>query len=165
MRICDTAKAAARARLRTTRKTAPNLVVEAKLTADAILPVQMSARVQAELAILPQTERVICIGASTGGTEALRVILEALPASAPGIIIVQHMPEKFTAAFARRMDASCANRGEGGRDRRSGAAGPRAMPKEAIERGAACTVLPLGKIAHEIMSPTVRVTARTGAAR
>jgi two-component system chemotaxis response regulator CheB len=53
------------------------------------------------------TETVICIGASTGGTESLRVVLEALPAASPGIIIVQHMPEKFTEAFARRLDGLC----------------------------------------------------------
>jgi len=54
------------------------------------------------------TETVICIGASTGGTESLRVVLEALPAASPGIVIVQHMPEKFTEAFARRLDGICA---------------------------------------------------------
>lgn len=53
------------------------------------------------------TSRVVAIGASTGGTEALREILEALPANAPGIVIVQHMPEVFTAAFARRLDQTC----------------------------------------------------------
>ncbi len=50
------------------------------------------------------TESVVCIGASTGGTESLRVVLEALPADCPGIVVVQHMPEKFTAALARRLD-------------------------------------------------------------
>jgi two-component system chemotaxis response regulator CheB len=50
---------------------------------------------------------VIAIGASTGGTEALREILEALPADAPGIVIVQHMPEVFTRAFAERLNRSC----------------------------------------------------------
>jgi len=53
------------------------------------------------------TEIVICVGASTGGTEALRVLLEALPGNAPGMVIVQHMPEKFTAAFARRLNGLC----------------------------------------------------------
>jgi len=50
---------------------------------------------------------VVCIGASTGGTEALREVLEALPANAPGIVVVQHMPESFTGAFARRLDGLC----------------------------------------------------------
>jgi two-component system chemotaxis response regulator CheB len=48
------------------------------------------------------------MGASTGGTEALRVVLEAMPADAPGMVIVQHMPQGFTKAFASRLDATCA---------------------------------------------------------
>lgn len=54
------------------------------------------------------TEKVVVIGASTGGTEALRVLLEGLPADSPGVVIVQHMPELFTRAFANRLDGSCA---------------------------------------------------------
>lgn len=54
------------------------------------------------------TERVVVIGASTGGTEAVRLILESLPAEAPGVVIVQHMPENFTRAFAARLDGTCA---------------------------------------------------------
>jgi two-component system chemotaxis response regulator CheB len=50
---------------------------------------------------------VVVIGASTGGTEALRTLLEALPADCPGIVIVQHMPELFTRAFANRLDGLC----------------------------------------------------------
>jgi len=72
-----------------------------KLTADAMLP-PPAARPMVET-----TEKVVCIGASTGGTESLREVLVALPANAPGILIVQHMPEKFTAAFARRLDGLC----------------------------------------------------------
>lgn len=55
-----------------------------------------------------QTEnRIIAIGASTGGTEAVRFILEALPADSPAILVVQHMPEHFTLAYARRLATSC----------------------------------------------------------
>jgi two-component system, chemotaxis family, protein-glutamate methylesterase/glutaminase len=54
------------------------------------------------------TEAIVCIGASTGGTEALRAVLEDLPPDSPGIVIVQHMPEKFTASFAKRLDSLCA---------------------------------------------------------
>ena len=50
---------------------------------------------------------VVAIGASTGGTEALRSILTAMPEDAPGMVIVQHMPERFTAAFAQRLDQLC----------------------------------------------------------
>jgi two-component system chemotaxis response regulator CheB len=53
------------------------------------------------------TDTVIAIGASTGGTEALREILEAMPPDAPGIVIVQHMPEVFTRAFADRLNKNC----------------------------------------------------------
>ena len=51
--------------------------------------------------------RVIAIGASTGGTEALRIILERMPKETPGILIVQHMPEYFTLSFANRLDSLC----------------------------------------------------------
>lgn len=53
------------------------------------------------------TDKVVAIGASTGGTEALRGLLEAMPPGAPGIVIVQHMPEGFTAAFAQRLNDIC----------------------------------------------------------
>jgi two-component system chemotaxis response regulator CheB len=53
-------------------------------------------------------ERIVAMGASTGGTEALANILGALPLDSPGIVIVQHMPEQFTAAFAKWLDTNCA---------------------------------------------------------
>jgi two-component system chemotaxis response regulator CheB len=109
MRICDAAKAAAHAKFRGTKKAPPPPVnAEAKLTADAIIPPLSEARAAALRARLPQTDPIICIGASTGGTEALRDVLEKLPTSTPPIVIVQHMPEKFTAAFARRLNTLCA---------------------------------------------------------
>jgi two-component system chemotaxis response regulator CheB len=55
----------------------------------------------------PQAGAIIAIGASIGGTEALAEMLTALPADAPGIVIVQHMPEFFTSAFAKRLDTLC----------------------------------------------------------
>lgn len=96
--LCDAVKAAAQARLGRMR---PHKI-EAKLTADAMLP-PPSGRAMAKT-----TETIIAIGASTGGTEALRVVLEAMPADCPPIVVVQHMPENFTAAFARRLDGLCA---------------------------------------------------------
>jgi two-component system chemotaxis response regulator CheB len=63
---------------------------------------------QTPLKALAQTSyKVIAIGASTGGTEALKTVLTKLPANAPGIVIVQHMPANFTAAFADRLDSLC----------------------------------------------------------
>jgi two-component system chemotaxis response regulator CheB len=53
------------------------------------------------------TERVVALGTSTGGTQALEEVLTALPRVCPGMVIVQHMPEKFTAAFAARLDGLC----------------------------------------------------------
>ncbi|MCO6179140.1 MULTISPECIES: chemotaxis response regulator protein-glutamate methylesterase [Ciceribacter] len=103
MRICDVARAAAHSRIGNRRRPAPPVKAEAKLSADAILPAMAPVRANGVL-----TDRIICIGASTGGTEALRQLLGELPADSPGIVIVQHMPEKFTAAFARRLDSLCA---------------------------------------------------------
>ncbi|HXF76175.1 MAG TPA: CheB methylesterase domain-containing protein, partial [Methylomirabilota bacterium] len=54
------------------------------------------------------TEKIVAVGASTGGTEALKLILEALPCDVPGMVLVQHMPEGFTAAFAQRLNQTCA---------------------------------------------------------
>lgn len=96
--LCSVVKAAAGARLKPLR---PSQTVEPKLTADAILPKAIHAMAET-------TEKVVIIGASTGGTEALKVLLESLPADCPGIVIVQHMPELFTRAFAARLDGLCA---------------------------------------------------------
>jgi two-component system, chemotaxis family, protein-glutamate methylesterase/glutaminase len=82
------------------RSSAPT-TVEAKNTADVILA-PASGR-----AMTQTTERVIAIGTSTGGTQALEEVLTALPGVTPGIAIVQHMPEKFTAAFAERLNNIC----------------------------------------------------------
>jgi two-component system chemotaxis response regulator CheB len=68
-----------------------------KLSADAIL--------SAGHAMAQTTERIVAIGTSTGGTQALEVVLTALPRVCPGIVIVQHMPEKFTGAFAERLNS------------------------------------------------------------
>jgi two-component system chemotaxis response regulator CheB len=101
VRICDAVRAASLARLKPRRF--PHADIPPKLTADAVLA---KARQRAD-AMLRTTEKVVAIGASTGGTEALRVLLEALPPDAPGIVIVQHMPENFTRAFAQRLDTIC----------------------------------------------------------
>jgi len=102
IRICDAVKAAASSRLPRHPSPEGHSLVEPKLTADAILlpPPQAAA-------VLGPSERVVAVGASTGGAEAVRTLLEKLPANAPGMVIVQHMPEQFTAAFARRLDELC----------------------------------------------------------
>jgi two-component system chemotaxis response regulator CheB len=58
-------------------------------------------------ALLKSTHKVLAVGASTGGTEALRELLTALPSDSPGVVVVQHMPEKFTRSFAQRLDGLC----------------------------------------------------------
>jgi two-component system chemotaxis response regulator CheB len=100
VRICDAVKAAGAARLRPAAVRASR--IEPKLTADAVMP---EAR---PTAMVQTTERVVALGASTGGTEALRVVLEMLPGDAPGMVVVQHMPERFTGTFAQRLDGLCA---------------------------------------------------------
>lgn len=101
--ICETIKGAAASRHGRRRFPAPTTMKEVspKYTADVIIDKPNSK------AMIRTTEKVVVVGASTGGTEALRVFLEMMPEDAPGIVIVQHMPEKFTAAFARRLDTLC----------------------------------------------------------
>ncbi len=98
MQIRDALKAASVAKLKVYRPIKP---IEPKLTADAVL-----AKSRAR-AMIKTSERVVLVGASTGGTEALRFFLEAMPLDAPGIVIVQHMPEHFTRSFAKRLDGLC----------------------------------------------------------
>ena len=103
--LVATVRAAARANVRrlagTSRAETTPASVPAKNTADVILPPAGTR------AMTQTTERVVAIGTSTGGTQALEEVLTALPRVCPGIVIVQHMPEKFTAAFAARLDSLC----------------------------------------------------------
>lgn len=98
VRICDAVKAASMSKLKRLEKPRQ---IEPKLSADAVLAKPKNQ------AMIQTTEKVVVIGASTGGTEAIRYLLEDFPPDAPGIVIVQHMPEHFTAAFARRLDGLC----------------------------------------------------------
>lgn len=86
-------KAAARARLAAVPDPRP-----------AVMPVPKS---QAPLAMACTTDQVVSLGTSTGGTQALETVLTRLPVDCPGIVVVQHMPEKFTAAFAQRLNRLC----------------------------------------------------------
>ncbi len=96
-RIVHVVRAAAEAKVRPRTR----VPVVRKLAADVVVP-QRRDRI-----IRETTHKVVVVGASTGGTEALRELLEAMPPDAPGIAIVQHMPEVFTAQFARRLDETC----------------------------------------------------------
>jgi two-component system chemotaxis response regulator CheB len=98
IRICDAIKAANLAR---PRHIAQMQKIPPKLSADAVIAKPLPT------AMIQTTEKVIVIGASTGGTEAIRLFLEELPQDASGIVIVQHMPEHFTASFARHLNEIC----------------------------------------------------------
>ena len=99
--LVSAVKAAALAnvsRLRPAVRPEPQLAIVPKFTADAILAPSGAKAMQ------QTTERIIAVGTSTGGPQALEQVLTRLPRVSPGIAIVQHMPEKFTAAFADRLN-------------------------------------------------------------
>jgi two-component system chemotaxis response regulator CheB len=68
---------------------------------------QETEKAPASKALSSTTNKIIAIGASTGGTSALKTVLMQMPPNAPGMIVVQHMPAKFTASFAERLDSIC----------------------------------------------------------
>jgi len=96
--ICDAVKAAAGV---TVKKVTVRTDIQPKLTADAVLPASSNH------SMIKTTEKIILVGASTGGTEALSVFLQGFPPDSPGIVVVQHMPENFTLSFANRLDSLC----------------------------------------------------------
>ena len=98
--ITDKIRAAAQSHVRTRKPAIPTMVVQEKLSADAILPSSAPGR-------FASTEKLIIIGASTGGTEAIKEVLTRLPADVPGILVTQHMPENFTKSFADRLNSLC----------------------------------------------------------
>lgn len=101
VRICDALRAASQTGGRRSAFGTMALSRDGKRSVDEVLPVPDPSQP------IPSTEPIVVIGASTGGAEALRNILVALPADAPAVAIVQHMPPGFTAAFARRLDSLC----------------------------------------------------------
>jgi len=100
VRILDSVKAASKARVSRIPPPGVSRLYE-KLTADAVLAYPEGR------AMSRTTEKVVVLGASTGGTEAISRFLMDLPRDAPGMVIVQHMPEKFTTMFAQRLDSIC----------------------------------------------------------
>jgi len=103
--ILSAIKAAARTNLGALRRlTSPRMpsAIPAKVSADAILPGSHSGA-----RMYGTTDKLVAIGTSTGGTQALEAVLTRLPAVCTGIVIVQHMPEKFTAMFAARLNGLC----------------------------------------------------------
>ncbi len=98
--ICDSVKAAARSTVKKFKKKEP-LIVHPKLSADAVIP---EAK---KYSMINTSDKIIAVGASTGGTEAIKDFLQVLQLDTPGIIIVQHMPEIFTKSFADRLNEIC----------------------------------------------------------
>ncbi len=94
--IIEKIRTAAQAKV---RKVASSAQVSERLSADAILP-SVSGK-------FSSTEKLIIIGASTGGTEAIKEVLTHFPADVPGILVTQHMPETFTKSFADRLNSLC----------------------------------------------------------
>jgi two-component system chemotaxis response regulator CheB len=96
--LVDAIRSAAASNVRRLQRPA---AVAPKLTADAILAAP------AARALKRTSNRFVAIGISTGGTQALEYVLSALPVASPGLVIVQHMPERFTRSFAERLDRVC----------------------------------------------------------
>jgi two-component system chemotaxis response regulator CheB len=101
IQIVDAVKAASMSKLtrRNQSSSAVPLSVPKKNTANAIIPDNYPKTFS------PRTEKIIAVGASTGGTEAIKTFLEGLPVNTPGVVIVQHMPEVFTKAYATRLNS------------------------------------------------------------
>jgi two-component system chemotaxis response regulator CheB len=96
--LVDALRAAAQATVRRRLAAAP---------AQAPRPAEPKSEPRTLTRRLAVADTIVALGASTGGTEALGVVLSSLPPDAPGIVVVQHMPEGFTAAFASRLDSTC----------------------------------------------------------
>jgi len=99
IKILDAVKAASLSRIK--RKREVEIIVQPKFSADIVLKKAVGKKMY-------DTEKVVVIGASTGGTKAIYDILKMMPPNAPGIAIVQHMPEIFTRSFADRLNAEVA---------------------------------------------------------
>jgi len=99
--IIQAVKVASKANLRNIHKHPP-IAAKPKLSADAVLSQPKQSQ-----AMLKTTDQIVAIGTSTGGTQALELVLSELPKNSPGIVVVQHMPEMFTASFAKRLNMVC----------------------------------------------------------
>jgi two-component system chemotaxis response regulator CheB len=82
----------------------------ASVRRDRLGALDLSESASERLSLARTTDKVVALGASTGGTQALQQVLGAMPANAPGIVVTQHMPEYFTRSFAERLDQLCAIR-------------------------------------------------------
>jgi two-component system chemotaxis response regulator CheB len=101
--LSDSIKAASHAKLSKLNvdQTKPIRTASEKFTADAVISQTVNPLIS------KTTDRIVAIGTSTGGTHALEHVLTQLTRTVPGIVVVQHMPEQFTAAFAARLNSVC----------------------------------------------------------
>jgi len=100
--LCDAVRAAAMSKtIQKSKPSPPPTPTSPKYSADVIIAAPKKNN------NVKNTDTIIAVGASTGGTEAIRVFLETLPLDSPGIVIVQHMPENFTKSFANRLNELC----------------------------------------------------------
>lgn len=99
-KICETIKSALGS-VAIKKPAATPVVISPKFTADVILQHIKPQN------LIHSTDKVIAVGASTGGINAIGIFLEALPADVPGVVIVQHLPKNFTKSFADRLDQLC----------------------------------------------------------
>jgi two-component system chemotaxis response regulator CheB len=97
--LCDAVLAASLSKGR--QKTLQPVQVPPKYSADAVIACRQKS------SMIKTTDIVVAVGASTGGTEALSIFLQAQPPDCPGIVVVQHMPEMFTKSFANRLNEQC----------------------------------------------------------
>ena len=102
IRLCDAVKAAAEAKIKKIDSGAETHTQLPKLSADSVISLPKTP-----VPLKETTDKLIIIGASTGGTTAIQDFLEKMPSYCPGIVIVQHMPELFTRSFADRLNAIC----------------------------------------------------------
>jgi len=101
IKICDAVKAASLAKIRRKQSISSEITVTPKYSVDVIIP-------NVKPAFVPKSaDKIIVLGASTGGTDAIQTFLQAMPVDCPGILIVQHMPENFTRSFANRLNEIC----------------------------------------------------------
>ena len=100
IQLCDIVKAAAQVNMKSSAQSPIKHSLQPAKVA-------VNGAAHANMSLAKTTEKVVAIGASTGGTEALKIILMAMPADAPGILITQHMPEQFTKSFAERLNGLC----------------------------------------------------------
>ncbi|MBL1259417.1 MAG: chemotaxis response regulator protein-glutamate methylesterase [Thiotrichaceae bacterium] len=103
--LLDVIKSAARANVGKLKKNA--LLMKSGEKIEVLLSKNEALLKNSGGSMMHTTDRIVAIGTSTGGTQALELVLSQLPKDAPGMVIVQHMPEKFTAAFAARLDGIC----------------------------------------------------------